>query len=103
MEEYPIKKYDHLNRLIYVAWNDIERIINVYWGDTERIKIKYRLWREEAEVEAFDKSGNQVFSTSRGVPTIKFPRLKIEKNKVFYVVDKKKMKEWIEKLECMKK
>lgn len=102
MEEYPIKKYDNLNRLIYVDWNGIERIVNIYWGETDRVKIKYRLWRDEAEVEAFDKSGNQIFSTSRGVTGIKLPRLKIEKDKIVYVVDKKKITEWLKKLECVK-
>ena len=103
MEEYPIKKYDHLNRLIYVDWNGIERCINIYWDDTNSLKIKYRLWNQDAEVEAYDKKGNQILTTTSGVPIVKFPRLKIEKQNIFYIVDKKKITEWLKKLECIKK
>jgi hypothetical protein len=101
--EYPVKKFDHLNRLIYVDWNGIERCINIYWGDTNKVKIKYRLWNQEAEVEAYDKNGNVVFETISGAPVLKFPRLKIEKGRIAYCVDKKKVNEWMLKLECHKK
>jgi hypothetical protein len=103
MSEYPIKKHDSLNRLIYVDWNGVERLINIYWGDTNKVKIKYRLWNDDAEVEAYDKNGNQVFNSSSGVAVFKFPRLRIEKGRVSYIVDKKKIKEWVLKLECIKK
>ncbi len=103
MEEYPLKKYDHLNRLIYVDWNGVERVIKIYWDDTDKVKIKYRLWREETEVEAYDKSGNQIFSSSSGNLSFRLPRLKIEYERIYYSVDKKKVKEWMKKLECLKK
>lgn len=103
MEEYPVKKYDKLNRLIYVDWNGVERSINIYWDDTEKIKIKYRLWNQEAEVEAFDKNGNKIFSNATGTIVIKLPRIKLEKKNIFYVIEKKKIAEWKQKLESKKK
>ncbi len=101
--EFPIKKYDHLNRMIYVDWNGVERCINIYWDDTNKIKIKYRLWHKEIEVEAYDKKGRIVFRNSAGVSVLKFPRLRIENGKMIYIVDKKKIIEWLNKLETVKK
>lgn len=98
--EYPIKKYDHLNRLIYIDWNGIERCINIFWDDTNKIKIKYRLWHSETEVEAYNKKGNIVLKSSAGIVTINFPRLKIDNNgRMIYFVDKKILNEWLKKLD----
>lgn len=99
--EYPIKKFDHLDRMIYVDWNGIERCINIFWDDTKKIKIKYRLWYNETEVEAYDKKGNIILQSSTGI--MKFPRLKIKDGILFYVVEGKKIKEWLQKLDCKKK
>lgn len=101
--DFPIKKYDHLNRMIYVDWNGIERCINIFWDDTDKIKIKYRLWNNETEVEAYDLKGNVVFKRSTGVMVVDFPRLKMKNNKMFYIVDKKKIDEWLQKLDYQKK
>ena len=101
--EYPIKKYDHLNRVIYIDWNGVERCINIFWDDTNKIKIKYRLWHSETEVEAFDKKGKVVLQSSAGIVTINFPRLKFSNGRLFYMVDKKILNEWIKKLDCKKK
>ena len=101
--DFPIKKYDHLNRMIYVDWNGVERCINIYWNDTNKIKIKYRLWHKETEVEAYDKKGNIVFRSSAGVIALNFPRLKIDNGRIRYVIDKKKVTEWLKKLESKKK
>jgi hypothetical protein len=98
----PIKKYDSLGRMIYVDWNGIERCINVFWDDTSKVKIKYRLWHDETEVEAFDKNGNVVFKSSSGVVIVKFPKLKFKDGRLFYTVDSQKIKEWLQKLECNK-
>nr|QBM02753.1 hypothetical protein [uncultured archaeon] len=100
--EYPIKKFDNLNRVIYIDWNGVERCINVFWGDTNKIKIKYRLWHSETEVEAYDEKGNVIFQSSAGVIVIKFPRLKIKDGKLLYTVERKKIKEWLKKLDCNK-
>lgn len=101
--EYPFKKFDHLNRLIYVDWNGIERCINIYWDDTNKIKIKYRLWNDETEVEAYDKNGDTILQSSAGKIVINFPRLRIENGRMYYVIEKNKIKEWLLKLDCNKK
>jgi len=75
IEEYPIKKFDKLNRMVYVDWNGVERCINIYWGDTNKIKIKYRLWHSDTEVEAYDKNGNSIMKTSSGSLVVRLPRL----------------------------
>ena len=103
MEEYPLRKYDKLNRLIYIDFNGVERVIKIYWDDTEKVKIKYRLWKEDVEVEAYDKNGKKIFSSSGGRFNFELPRIKIRKDEIFYTVDKKKIKEWMIKLECLKK
>lgn len=100
--EYPIKKYDNLNRLIYVDWNGVERCINMYWDDTTNIKIKYRLWNKEAQVEAFDKNGNVIISNITGSIIIKLPKLKVNELGFYYCVEKKKIQEWMKKLDCNK-
>jgi len=99
MIEYPIKKYDKLNRVIYVDWNGVERCINIYWGDTDKIKIKYRLYSSDAEVWAYDKNGKVIIRNVSGKFVLDLPRLKIKNNIVTYNVDKNKLKEWQEKLE----
>ena len=101
--EYPIKKYDHLNRMIYVDWNGVERCVNIFWENTKNIKIKYRLWSEESEIEAYDKSGNVIIHCSAGKLSVKLPRFRMDNEKIKYIVDKKKIKEWIQKLESKKK
>lgn len=99
MIDYPIKKYDKLNRLIYVDWNGIERLVNIYWDDTNKIKIKYRLYSNDAEVEAYDKNGKVIIRSVSGKFILDLPKLKIKNSRVLYSVDKKKIKEWQEKLE----
>jgi hypothetical protein len=98
MTEYPLKKFDHLNRMVYVDWNGVERCVNVYWGDTNKIKIKYRLWHNDSEVEAYDKNGNIIIRSSAGLLSLRMPRLVYENGKMAYVVDKKKIEEWRQKL-----
>jgi len=99
MIDYPIKKYDKLNRLIYIDWNGVERCINIYWDDTDKVKIKYRLYSKDAEVEAFDKNGKSIMKDASGKFTLNLPHLSIRNGKVSYSVDKNKLKEWQEKLE----
>lgn len=89
--------------MIYVDWNGIERSINIYWNDTKKIKIKYRLWHEEADVEAYDINGKVIFQKSAGLYHLKLHRLNIKNGRLRYVVDKKKVDEWSKKLDCLKK
>lgn len=102
MIDYPIRKYDKLNRLIYIDWNGIERCINIYWDDTDKIKIKYRLYSDDSEVEAYDKNGKVIIKNVSGKFIIDLPRFKMKNGKVSYCIDKKLIKEWQEKLENKK-
>jgi len=102
MIEYPIRKYDKLNRLIYIDWNGVERCINIYWDNTEKVKIKYRLYSKDAEVEAYDKNGKVIIKNVSGKFTLDLPKLKMKNGKISYNVDKNKLKEWQEKLENKK-
>jgi len=99
MIEYPIRKYDKLNRVIYIDWNGVERSIYMYWDDTEKVKIKYRLYSSDAEVEAYDKNGKVIIRNVSGKFVLDLPKLSIRNGRVSYYVDKKKLKEWQEKLE----
>lgn len=94
MNDYPIKNFDKLNRMVYVDWNGVERCINVYWDDTDKVKIKYRLWHNDAEVEAYDRNGKTIIKSSSGMVSIRFPRLTIENRKISYSVEKNKIEEW---------
>jgi len=96
--EYPIKKFDSLNRMVYVDWNGVERCANVYWSNTKNVKIKYRYWHQDIEVEAYDKNGIVIMKSSSGILSLKLPRLIIESGKITYCVDKKKIIEWSQKL-----
>lgn len=98
MSEYPIKKFDKLNRMVYVDWNGVERIINIYWDDTNKIKIKYRLWHNDYEVEAYNLKGKIIMKYSAGSFFLKLPRLTMKDNITSYIVDKNKITEWREKV-----
>lgn len=74
-EEYPVVKNDSLGRRIYVDWNGAERSIYKYWNDTKSIKIKYRLYHDDASFDAYDKNGKNVISYSCGVLEMKLPKL----------------------------
>lgn len=54
---YPIKKYDHLGRVVYVNWDNIERTANVYWGNTDKVKIKYSYFNNEVSFDVFTQDG----------------------------------------------
>jgi hypothetical protein len=102
MIEYPIKKYDKINRVIYIDWNGVERCIYIYWDNTEKVKIKYRLYSSDAEVEAYDKNGKIIIKNASGKLVLDLPKLKIRNGRISYSVDKNKIKEWQEKLENKK-
>lgn len=91
---FPIRKYDDLKRLIYVDYNGIERIINVYWNDTNKIKIKYRLWNKDTEMEAFDKNGKVIIKSSAGIFIADTPHINIKNGRLSFKVSQKKLKEW---------
>jgi|ERR1035437_6490618 hypothetical protein len=95
--EYPIKTFDHLNRLIYIAKNDVERVVNIYWADTNQIKIKYRLWKDESEteIEAYNPNGEVIVRISLGKNEITLSRLKIINGSIKkWIISSEKINEW---------
>jgi len=94
-EEYPIKKYDYLNRLIYINWNGTERVINRYWGTSTNIKIKYRIFGKDINTEAYSESGKQIIDYSKGKHDIILERINFNyKGLVSFCVERRKINEW---------
>lgn len=96
--EYPIKKYDSLNRLIYVDWNGVERVVMTYWGDTKQVKIKYRLFHQDQEVIAYDQNGNVIVEKSHGSLMLKLERFIIHQGKMAYAVSPENIDKWKKKI-----
>jgi hypothetical protein len=96
--QYPIKKIDSLNRLIYIDFDGYERILNKYWGDTNLIKIKYRFFGSEIEIEAFDVNRKIIMYYSTGMFKFHLTDIKIDNNNLSFVVDKNKLFDWRKRL-----
>jgi hypothetical protein len=101
-EEYPLTKTDHLGRRIYVDWNGAERSIYKYWGDTKSIKIKYRLYHDDASFDAYDKNGTNIISYSSGVLDLRLPRFWTDnQGELFFYIERSRITKW--KNICTKK
>jgi hypothetical protein len=96
--EYPIKKYDELNRLIYVDWNGIERVIMTYWENTKQVKIKYRLFYQDQEVIVYDRFGKTIVEKSQGSLKLTLPRLIIFRGQIAYAVSPENITLWRQKI-----
>lgn len=92
---YPIKKTDYLDRPIYVDWNGIERTIYKYWDKTKKVKIKWRLFNQEASFDAYDKNGKNIISYSSGTLEINLPWVWADQQgEIGFKVDKSKLIRW---------
>jgi hypothetical protein len=101
-KEYPETKFDNLGRRIYVDWNGAERSIYRYWGDTKSVKIKYRLYHDDASFDAYDKNGKNILSYSSGVLEVRLPRFWTSSNgDISFTAERSRMIKW--KNICSKK
>ncbi len=92
---YPIRKTDNLGRQTYVDWNGVERTIYKYWGDTKKIKVKYRLYHQEASFDAYDRLGKTIMSYASGTFEINLPRVWSDKNgDISFRTSKRKLLIW---------
>jgi len=98
-EDFPIKKYDYLNRLIYIDWDGNEKIINKYWGKSKSIKIKYRIFGNDINTEAYDEQGKLIINYMKGRNLILLDRIRVDNFGIIeFKVDKNIMKRWRKKI-----
>ena len=101
--EYPIKKIDYLNRVIYIDYNGYERIVKTYWTNTNNIKVKYSYFGNEVLIQAFDKNAKKILTVSNLGYDLNLNNLIISKDRIEFVVEQNKIKDWKNKIKNNKK
>ena len=96
--EYPIRKFDYLNRLVYADWNGYERVAKTYWGETNSVKVRYTYFGKDISIDAYDENGEKLMTMTNTSFTINMGGIKMdEKGIVQFNVDKNILNMWKEK------